>query len=454
MDPLLAARMQMGLSLVFHIIFAAIGIGLPALMVVAEFRYLRTGQPHYLRLTKKWAKATGLLYAIGAISGTALAFQIGLLWPHFMEITGAVVGHLFGLEGFAFFLEAIFIGLYLYGWDRMSPWAHWSCGLVIAISGAASGVLVLGVNAWMQQPVGFHWQHDALTDVNPLAIFSSYGWITMAIHSTLSCYVAVGFAAAGIYAYRYRQHPGDPYRRSAIRIAMAIGGICALLQPVSGDMLAKFVFHSQPAKFAAMEGQFKTQTYAPLRIGGIPDPDRHETRFAIEIPGGLSFLATHHPSAEVPGLDSVPREDWPNVRQSHFAFQIMVGSGIGLMLLSAWFWIASWRKGINALNNIWLTRLLVAAGSFGFIALEAGWFVTEAGRQPWAIQPNAAIGFPGLRISAAVTPAAGVSPLFFGFSLLYLILAIVVIQLLRGLMESPDNTITLQDRGASTPGAP
>jgi cytochrome d ubiquinol oxidase subunit I len=191
MDSLFAARCQMGLTLVFHIVFAAIGIGLPALILIAEHRHIATGKEHYLRLAKKWAKAMGLLFAIGAISGTALAFEIGLLWPKYMEITGAVVGHLFGLEGFAFFIEAIFIGLYLYGWKRLKPRAHWWCGVAIAVSGATSGILVLGVNSWMQQPTGFQWQDGKITGVDPFTIFTSYGWIVMAVHSTLSCYIAI-----------------------------------------------------------------------------------------------------------------------------------------------------------------------------------------------------------------------------------------------------------------------
>jgi len=200
MDPLTAARGQMTVSLVFHIVFAAIGIGLPLLMVIAERRWIVTGQAHYLALTKKWAKAIGLLFAIGAISGTALAFEIGLLWPKYIQILGGTVGHLFALEGYAFFIEAIFIGLYLYGWDRLSPSAHWLCGIVIAISGAASGILVLGVNSWMQQPVGLHMENGQLVSADPFAVFTQYGWIMMGLHSTLACYAAVGFAVAGVYA--------------------------------------------------------------------------------------------------------------------------------------------------------------------------------------------------------------------------------------------------------------
>jgi cytochrome d ubiquinol oxidase subunit I len=433
MDVLIAARAQMAVSLIFHIVFAAIGIGLPLLMVIAERRWIATGQPHYLALTKKWAKATGLLFAIGAISGTALSFEIGLLWPKYMEILGGTVGHLFALEGFAFFIEAIFIGLYLYGWNRLSATAHWLCGIVVAVSGALSGVLVLGVNSWMQQPVGLVIENGRIVSADPLAVFTQYGWFTMGLHSTLSCYIAVGFAVAGVYAWGWLKGKRDAYHASALKIAMAVGAITAILQPVSGDLLAKFVFHTQPAKFASMEGQFKTETHAPLRLGGWPDVEAGETRYALEVPGGLSFMATGDPAANVPGLNDIPRENWPNVHVTHLAFQVMVGLGMALMALGAWFWISWWRKKEGALESRWLVRTLVVAASFGFIALEAGWIVTEVGRQPWVIQPNAANGFSGLRTADAVTPASGVPFLFFGFTLLYLVLAAITVLLLRGL---------------------
>ena len=434
MDTLTAARWQMGMTLAFHIVFAAIGIGLPFLMVIAEGLYLRTGKAHYLDLTKKWAKGTGLLFAIGAISGTALAFEIGLLWPKYMALTGPVVGHLFGLEGFAFFIEAIFIGLYLYGWDRISKRAHWLCGIVIAASGAASGILVLGVNSWMQQPTGFTLHPDGtLATVDPFAIFTSYGWIVMGLHSTLACSLSVGFAVAGIYAFAWLRGRRDAYCRSALMIAMAVGGVAAVLQPISGDLLGKFVFRTQPAKFAAMEGQFKTERRAPARFGGIPDEKEMRTKYALEFPGGLSFLADGNFDTEVKGLADIPRDQWPNIHVTHFAFQIMVGLGTAMMVMGIWFWVAVWRRRGKALDGRWLLRGLVVCSSFGFIALQAGWFVTEVGRQPWAIQPNPANGYPGLRTAEAVTHAAGVPAMFFGFGVLYLVLAVVTILLLRGI---------------------
>jgi len=429
MDSLIAARLQMVMSLAFHMVYAAIGIGLPLLLVIVEANYLRTSQPHYKSLAKRWAKVTGLLFAVGAVSGTALSLELGLLWPKYMEMLGAVVGHLFGLEGYAFFLEAIFIGLYLYGWDRLSPVVHWWCGVVISVSGMLSGVLVLGVNAWMQQPVGFEMEGGRVVATDPFAILRQPLWFHMAWHSTLACYMAVAFAVAGWYAWRTLGGHRDAYTRAALLVAMSVGAVAAILQPLSGDYLAKAVFKTQPAKFAAMEGQFKTERYAPLRIGGWPDTESEVTRYALEIPNGLSFLATGNPAAEVPGLDRVPKADWPNVEITHLAFQVMVGTGMAMLAVSSWFWWAYLLRPVAILERRSLLWAVTLAAPLGFIGLEAGWFVTEVGRQPWIIQQV-------MRTSDAVTPVSGVPAMFFAFTALYALLSVTVILLLRRIAGS------------------
>jgi cytochrome d ubiquinol oxidase subunit I len=261
---------------------------------------------------------------------------------------------------------------------------------------------------------------------DPIAVFKRPIWFYMAMHSTLSCYIAVAFAVAAVYAAARLRGRQDAYTRSAILVAMSVGAASAVVQPLSGDLLSKFVFQTQKAKFAAMEGQFRTQRSAPLRIGGLPDAEAEVTRWAIEIPGGLSFLATHDPRAEVPGLDQVPRSDWPNVELTHLAFQVMVGLGMALVGLSIWFWWSYRRRRENALSNRALLRAIVLCGPLGFIALEAGWVVTEVGRQPWVIHGI-------LRTSEVVTPAAGVTGIFFAFVLLYLVLGTTVVLLVWNL---------------------
>jgi cytochrome bd ubiquinol oxidase subunit I len=424
MDTLTAARAQMEVSLAFHMIFAALGIGMPLLMVLAEWRALRTGEPHWRHLARKWAKATALTFAVGAVSGTALSFELGLLWPRFMAFSGGIIGPAFALEGYAFFIEAIFLGLYLYGWERLSPRAHLWAGVAVAFSGMMSGVLVVAANAWMQNPVGFTLGADGqLADVNPLAPFMSPAWFQMSLHSTLSCYIATAFAAAGVYAVGLLRGRRDAYHRGALSLALAVGTVTALLQPLSGDLSAKHVAEHQPAKLAAMEAHFETERRADLIIGGIPDAETGEVAGAIRIPGLLSFMAFGDFDAEVRGLSSFPEDERPNVLITHLAFQVMVGSGLALIGLGLWFWLMRWRKREP---GIWMLRAVVVASPLGFLALQAGWIVTEVGRQPWIV-------YGVMRTRDGVTPVADVPLTLFGFSLLYLGLGIALAYLLRRL---------------------
>ena len=428
MDGLLAARAQMAFSLGFHMIFAALGIGLPLFMAIAEGLWLRTRRPEYLALARKWAKATGLLFAIGAVSGTALSFELGLLWPRFMEVAGPMIGPAFAYEGYAFFIEAIFIGLYLYGWDRLTPVGHWLCGVVVAISGAASGILVVSANAWMQHPVGFELVNGKAVNIQPLVALFNPAWAVMALHSTLSCYVATAFALAGVYAWGYLRGARTDYQRASLRMALAVGGVGALLMPLSGDLNANFLSRHQPTKLAAMEAQFKTERGAPLRIGGWPDTERREVRYVIEIPKLLSVLTHRDPNAEVKGLEEFPEDEWPNVPITHLAFQVMVGCGLALIGAAFLFWIAHWQ--MRGEIPRWLARILVLASPLGFLALEAGWIVTEVGRQPWTIRDV-------MRTAEAVTPAPYVAPTFFLFLALYLFLAVTLAWYLLHLGRQP-----------------
>ena len=422
-DTLTAARAQMEVSLAFHMIFAALGIGMPLLMVLAEALALRTGQEHYRQLARKWAKATALTFAVGAVSGTALSFELGLLWPRFMAFSGGIIGSAFALEGYAFFIEAIFLGLYLYGWERLSPRAHLLCGVVVAFSGMVSGVLVVAANAWMQNPVGFELVAGKAVNVDPLAPFRSPAWFHMALHSTLSCYIATGFAAAGVYAAGMLRGRRDAYHRSALTLSLALATVTALLQPLSGDLSAKHVAEHQPAKLAAMEAHFHTEAGAPLIVGGLPDAETGTVRYAIRIPGMLSFLAHGDFDAEVKGLNEFPRELWPNVLIAHLAFQVMVGAGMALIGLGLWFWLVRWRRREP---GRWLLRALVAGSPLGFLALQAGWIVTEVGRQPWVV-------YGVMKTSEGVTPVDGVPATLFGFSVLYLVLGAALAWLLRRL---------------------
>ncbi|HSU13135.1 MAG TPA: cytochrome ubiquinol oxidase subunit I [Longimicrobium sp.] len=423
METLAAARAQMEVSLAFHMVFAALGIGMPALMAASEALWLRTGRAEYRDLARKWAKATALTFAIGAVSGTALSFELGLLWPRFMAMAGGIVGPAFALEGYAFFLEAIFLGLYLYGWDRLSPRAHLWTGVGVGVSGMISGILVVAANAWMQEPAGARFVAGQAVDVHALAPFLSPAWPQMALHSTLSCYIATGFAAAGVYALGMLRGRRDAYHRAGLTLALALGTAAALLQPLSGDISAKHIARSQPAKLAAAEAHFETQRGAPIIVGGVPDAEARTVRGAIRIPRLLSFLATERFDGEVKGLNDFPREQWPNVLVTHTAFDVMVGSAFAMIGLGIWFWFVRWRK---CEPGRWLLRALVAGSPLGIVALEAGWIVTEVGRQPWIVR--------GVMLTRdGVTPVGGVAATFFGFSLLYLVLGTALALLLRRL---------------------
>ncbi|MBV9109086.1 MAG: cytochrome ubiquinol oxidase subunit I, partial [Gemmatimonadetes bacterium] len=382
METLAAARAQMEVSLAFHMVFAALGIGMPLLMAMAEALWLRTGRGEYRDLARKWAKATALTFAIGAVSGTALSFELGLLWPRFMELAGGIVGPAFALEGYAFFLEAIFLGLYLYGWDRLSPRAHLATGVGVAVSGMLSGILVVAANAWMQEPAGVTFAAGKATQVSALAPFLSPAWAQMALHSTLSCYIATGFAAAGVYALGMLRGRRDVYHRAGLTLTLAMATAAALVQPVSGDLSAKHIARNQPAKLAAAEAHFETGPGAPIIIGGIPDVEARTVHGAVRIPRLLSFLATERFDGVVIGLDRIPREQWPNVLVAHTAFDVMVGAAFAMIGLGLWFWWTRWRKREP---GRWLLRALVAGSPLGVLALEAGWIVTEVGRQPWVV---------------------------------------------------------------------
>ncbi len=429
MDELLAARFQMAFSLAFHMIFAAMGIGMPVLMLIAEGLWLRTRERDYLNLARKWAKATAVLFAIGAVSGTVLSFELGLLWPKFMEFAGGIIGVAFALEGYAFFIEAIFLGLYLYGWDKLPPKIHWLCGVPVALSGLASGVLVLSANAWMQSPTGFELVGGQPTNIDPVKALFNPAWGVMALHSTLSTYIASAFAVSAVYAFAILRGKSEKYHQRALNIAMAVAAISALLMPLSGDASARSVAIRQPAKLAAMEGLFHSEKGAGLSIGGWPDLEREQLRYAVEIPKLLSFLAFHDPNALVRGLDSVPRDQWPNVVVVRAAFQVMVGLGFFLVVVSLWYWTSRiWRR----LHTKWLYIALVLSGIAGYTALEAGWIVTEVGRQPWII-------YGVMRTSEAVTPSEGVFETLLAVVAIYTLLSLALVWLLLKLRDSNRN---------------
>lgn len=422
MDDFLAARSQMALSLGFHIIYACIGMVMPFFMAVSHYQWIRTHNEVYKNLTKAWSKGVAIFFATGAVSGTMLSFELGLLWPSFMEHAGPIFGMPFSLEGTAFFIEAIALGFFLYGWDRFNKWFHWFTGVVVGISGLASGILVVSANAWMNSPAGFDFVNGEYLNIDPIKAMFNDAWFFQALHMTLAAFAATGFAVAGVHAAMIIQNKNVDFHHRAFRIAAVFGAIAALLQPLSGDLSAKDIAQRQPAKLAAMEAHFHTKSKAPLLVGGIPNTEKKEVNFVIELPGMLSFLAHGDFEAEVKGLDQIPVDEQPPVAVVHYAFQIMVGIGAFLMALAIIFFISFKKK--NWMQAKWFLYLFIVATPFGFLAVEAGWTVTEVGRQPWIIHGI-------MRTADAVTPMPGIVWSFYLFTLVYLSLSVVVIFLLH-----------------------
>jgi len=431
MDHLTYARAQMGLSLAFHMAFAAVGVALPLFMVIADALHLRTGDADYRTFAVKMAKGTSILFAVGAVSGTVLSFELGLLWPGFMGRFGEIVGLPFAMEGFAFFTEAIFLGIYLYGRERLSPRWHLAAGVVVALSGAASAFFVTLVNAFMNMPAGFTLVDGRPADIDPLAAMFSPPWRHQTVHALLACYQATAWAMTGIHAAVLLRRPKSTLFRKALAVSLSVACVTAGLQLVSGHGSAQSIARIQPAKLAAAEAHFHTGPRAPALVGGLPDLDRREVRGAVRIPALLSVLAFDDPDAVVKGLDAIPRDEWPPVAATHLAFDVMVGAGSLMALTAAVAAALAWRRrGLP--DHPRFLQALVAVGPLGLVALEAGWCVTEFGRQPWVVHG-------AMRTAEAVTPFPHLAAPFWLFTVVYVFLGVSVVFLLfRQLRSAPD----------------
>jgi cytochrome d ubiquinol oxidase subunit I len=433
-----AARTQMAFTLGFHIILASIGIGLPALTVIAEWRAQRTGERAYRELARRWAKATGVLFAIGAVSGTVLSFEMGTLWPRFMDTYGQVFGTGFAMEGIAFFIEAIFIGIYLYGRDRLPPRIHLLTGVPIVVAGLASAFFVVTVNAWMNQPRGFRLDANGrVTDVDPLAAMFNPATPVQATHLILASLMVCGFIVASVYAVPLLRGRGDRYHRLGFAIPFTMGAVVAPIQVVVGDWAVRFVADRQPIKFAAMEGVAHTQAGVPFKFA------------FLEIPNALSVLLRFDAHATLRGLDSWPADVRPPAEVVKTSFEIMIAIGVALLALAAWWALAWWlhrrgrRPGLQW--SPWFLRAAAAAGAAAAIAMEAGWTTTEVGRQPWIVY-----GF--MRTTEAVNPSPGLRYGLYVVLVVYAVLAAVTIGVLRRMRGHPSRPRdhAVDQRNAST----
>lgn len=421
MDNLLAARVLMGVSLGFHIIYATIGIGLPLMLMVAEWLSLRSGDQGWHLTARRWIRPAAVLFAIGAVSGTILSFELGLLWPRFMEFSGPLIGLAFSMEGFAFFTEAIFLGLYTYGEGRLSRRVQFLCTIPLTLAAAASAMFVISANGWMNTPAGFTFVNGGLTEVRPWQAFANPAWLHEAVHGTLAAYAATGFAMAGLHAWPLLRGKNPELNRRALNLSLAVAGVCLPLLLVSGDWAAWSVAQTQKPKLAAMEAHFTTRRGAPLVIGGWPDPGTGRVLYGIEVPKLLSLLAHRDADAVVEGLDAFPPEDVPDPRLVHPFFNLMVGSFVVMFITAAWYWWHRWRRGTAPGKRLLWTVL--CASPLGILALESGWMVTEFGRQPWVVR-----GY--MRVSQGVAPGEGMGLLLVTFLVLYLALVLGLLRML------------------------
>jgi cytochrome d ubiquinol oxidase subunit I len=379
---LVAARVQMAFSLGWHIVIACFGVGMPALAVFAEWRGLRTGDPAWDTLARTWARAMGVLFAVGAVSGTILSFEMGLLWPGLMGPFGDVIGLPFALEGFAFFLEAIFLGIWLYAWDRLPPRTHVLTGVPIIIAGVASAFFVVTANAWMNQPRGFDLVDGEVVGVRPWEAMFNPATPPQTVHMIVAAFMVAGFGIASVYAVGLLRGRRDRHHRLGFLVPFTVAAVLAPVQVVVGDWAAGFLAEYQPLKLAAIEGLGETTAGAALSLGGIYVDG--ELRYALEIPNALSLLAHWDPDAVVLGLDQAPPELRPPVNVVRLSFQVMVAIGFAFVALGAWLALSWWRRR-DLPRSRWFLRAAVLAGPAAAIAVEAGWIVTEVGRQPWVV---------------------------------------------------------------------
>lgn len=447
-SQLIPAREQMAFTLGFHIILVPFGVAFTFLMLIANYQGIRRQDQVAMLLARRWSQVAGVLFAVGAVSGTVLSFELGLLWPRLMGTYGAAFGIPFAVEGLFFFLEAIFVAIYLYGWNRMAPWSHFWTGVPVVLAGVGGTASVVAANGWMNQPAGFTLRGGRVVAVDPWAVFFNRAFWYEALHMLLAAYMVAGFIVAGVYAVGLLRGRSDRYHRLGMLIPLTVAAVVTPLQIFMGDVAAREVAHNEPAKFAAIEMVTRTGAHVPLVIGGAMVDG--EPRYGLQIPSGASLLVGYSPGTRIAGLSAIPAGVRPPdhlVTTVHLAFDVMVGIGFALLALGLWFAVL-WRRRRTAPENRWFLRAVAVSGALTVIALEAGWIVTEVGRQPWTV-----VGY--LLTREAVTTSGNVWLFFTATLLLYAAVGagtFYALRLLRRRWRDGDATVGEVPYGPSPAG--
>lgn len=419
MDSVFWSRMLTEETLAFHIIWATIGVGVPLFISIAEFIGIRKKDPHYILMARRWTRGFSITVAVGVVTGTSIGLLLSLLWPQFMQLAGNAIGLPLFMETFAFFFEAIFLGIYLYTWDRFkNPIIHWLMSIPVVIGSTFSAIFITIVNSFMNTPAGVTLDPvtNKILSIDPIAAMFNPATPSKVFHVLSSAYLTSGFLLAAIAAFYLLRGRSHVYYKKALKLTMLLGFILSLVTIIAGDISGKFLAKHQPAKLAAAEWHFETQTHAPLIFGGILDESTQEVKYGIKIPYALSILADNKPSAEVIGLNDIPADERPPL-YIHYLFDAMVAIGMYLLLISAWF-LYKWYRKKESMYHPWLLKGIVWAAPLSFLAIELGWFYAEVGRQPWIITGV-------MRTGAAATTATNVDTMFILFTILYVALTVM-----------------------------
>lgn len=430
------SRILTELTLSFHIIYATIGVGIPLMIMIAQWVGIKKNDEHYILLARRWARGFVITVAVGVVTGTAIGLQLSLLWPNFMELAGNVIALPLFMETFAFFFEAIFLGIYLYTWDRFeNQKKHLLLLIPVAVGASFSAVFITIVNAFMNAPQGFDLVDGELININPLLAMFNPAMPTKVAHVVVTAYMTAAFVLASIAAYRLLRGSNHVYHKKALFLTMKLGLIFSIASAIIGDFSGKYLAEYQPEKLAAAEWHFETEENASLVMYGVLDDG--EVKYAIKIPYALSILAHGDPFSEVKGLDQVPDDEEPPL-YIHYLFDMMVTIGMWLAFLSAVYVFAVWRKW-SIVQTKWFRWLLVASGPLAVLAIEFGWWLAEVGRQPWILRNI-------MRVEDAATTSGQVDLMLVLFAGLYLVLGIGSVVILRRMFKKNPVEQEIEDR--------